>query len=446
MESTLPRKDLDRLVDRRIRSTVKLAYNNFAFWHSKFRSIGLEPSDIKNKAELLKAFKKGLRITTEEIIQNLENLLPSYSSMVYKKDELWSSGSSGVPKAVRYGQDDWKRIAEQGIFVLESMNLKPNDRFLSLMAPQPFASGLMLREAANQYGLLYLQATPVPTPFLEQTIRRFKPAAIASLGGRMYKLPLEFEDLGVDVKTLGIKSVGIGGEPINAQRRKKISEEWNAPVHDVYATSEAGIMSFSCNQRSGMHVIESRTFATIIDPKSGDETSQGEEGEDLITTLYDIDERPLNLIINYSHGDLSKFLSFDKCACGVTFKRIENPYRVDDIVSLRGVKLNIREIETFLSNHYDYFTGDYIVIEKFDELKRDPFIEVRLEARKQLSEEVLSSLRKDVLMEYIKSNPPALSVMTANDIRALICEKGKLYEGLGVRPSAGKTINLIRRR
>ena len=102
MESTLPREDLDRLVDRRIRSTVKLAYNNFAFWHSKFRSIGLEPSDIKNKAELLKAFKKGLRITKEEIIQNLENLMPSYSLTVDKKRGdlvvwvIWCAKSSSL--------------------------------------------------------------------------------------------------------------------------------------------------------------------------------------------------------------------------------------------------------------------------------------------------------------------------------------------------------------
>jgi len=46
---TLPRKELEKLQNRRLRYTLRKAYETTLFWHKKFDSLGIKPEDIKNK-------------------------------------------------------------------------------------------------------------------------------------------------------------------------------------------------------------------------------------------------------------------------------------------------------------------------------------------------------------------------------------------------------------
>jgi phenylacetate-coenzyme A ligase PaaK-like adenylate-forming protein len=194
-------------------------------------------------------------------------------------------------------------------------------------------------------------------------------------------------------------------------------------------------MAVSCDKNCGMHIIENRSFITFVDPETKEEVSEGENGIDLVTTLYDIEERPGTILLNYSHGDVSEVLSFDECECGRTFKRIEHPSRQDEMVSVRGVKLCPRDVEPLLARLTDYFTGEYVAIYEFDEITRAPSLEIRLEAKKEIPGHIYSCLPNDVLAELFKSNPAALSVMFPQDIKTSVVRKGELYKGLDVKPS-----------
>lgn len=431
---TWPREKLDDLVDRRIRATVKLAYEHVPYWKNKFKSLGIAPDDIRGKNDLLRAYKEGLSLPGEDLIRQYDNLTPDYFHGMFA-EELWTSGTKGMPKIIPYALSDITRSNEQLCFVYNAFGLKPGDKMLSLLSPQPFSSGMLNREGAKYYGLIYLQATPVPTQFLLQTIKRFRPSSIFGLPTRIYGLPLEFKSINEDVKNLNVKKIFLGGEAVTSERKKKISEEWNAEVFDLWATTEGSAMAYECIDHSGMHVTEPRLFVTFINPESRDEVKGDEYGTDLITTLYEENERPARILINYSHGDMGGVIP-GTCDCGRTFKKIKYPFREDDVVSIRGVKLYVRDIESFLAKFPEFFTGEYVAIYRFSDVTRTPSLEFQLETLADISERDYKHMSEDVRTELFKSNPAALSVMRAEDIKVTIVPK------LNINP--GKPTRLIR--
>jgi len=68
---TLLRKELEKIQkiqNRRLRYTLRKAYETTLFWREKFDSLGIKPDDVKNKEDLYKAWKKGLEITQIDLI------------------------------------------------------------------------------------------------------------------------------------------------------------------------------------------------------------------------------------------------------------------------------------------------------------------------------------------------------------------------------------------
>jgi phenylacetate-coenzyme A ligase PaaK-like adenylate-forming protein len=446
-QAKLPRKELDELVDQRIRYTIRLADSTIPFYHTKFKTLGINPSDIQGKRDLLKAFsEKGLEITKEEIIDHLEELKPAYDGPGGQL--FWSSGSTGRPKAVRYSRDDYERMGRQGSFILDAMGLKEGDRFLSLLAPPPFTSGKMMEQSAEEYGLLYLQPTPVPPELLPDTIQRFKPHALTGLCSRIHSLPQQLkEKYNIDVKTFGIKSIGMGGEPMKRERRKEVFERWGIPYYAAYATAECGIIAGGCGKdcdrkdEIGIHVIEPYSLFSVMNSETREECSIGERGVDLVTTLFDPDMKPSTVMINVRHGDISSLVSYDICECGRTLKRIDHPNRIDNQVSIRGVKFEVTDVEGYLARTEvkGYFGDNYFCILNEDQ----QHLEVRLERKAILPQTITENLQHDVTLELLRSNPAGLSVMQLSDINVSVKEREKLYEGYRV-PTAGKAIRLIR--
>jgi phenylacetate-CoA ligase len=427
-QETLPRKELEDLIERRISATVKLAYEHVRYWKDKFDSLGLHPKDIRNKGDLLKAYKAGVDLPSGDLIRQYDELTPDYLSGRFA-EELWTSGSGGIPKSILYTESDINRSNEQLYFAYDAFGLRPGDKMLSLLAPQPFSSGVLNREGVKYYGLAYLQATPVPIQFLSKTIERFRPSSIFGLPTRIYGLPIEFKSMNVDVRSFNIRKILLGGESVTSERKKKISVEWNADVFDLWASTEGSGMAYECIDHSGMHFVEPRLFLTFVNPETRDEVAGDEYGFDLITTLYEENERPGRILINYSHGDMSKFIS-GTCNCGRIFKKITPPFREDDVVSLRGAKLYVRDVESLLAKLPD-FTGEYEAILTFNDATRSPSLEFRLESLTDISDKDSTHLNENIRVELFKSNPAALSVLHAEDIKVTIVPKSNVKSGLG---------------
>ena len=95
-QEMLPRRDLDDLMDKKIRAITRLAYDHNPFVHGLFKASGMNPqSDNSGRADHTKAYKKRVRTAGAYI----EKCYADYASQV-QLIEIWTSGR--VPSRSEY--------------------------------------------------------------------------------------------------------------------------------------------------------------------------------------------------------------------------------------------------------------------------------------------------------------------------------------------------------
>ena len=336
-EKTLQREEIDALVDKRIRAITRLAYDHNQFLHGLFESAGMNPhSDIMGKSDLLKAYKKGVRTTGADVTKLYADYAPQQTLI-----ELWSSGSSGIPKKVLYSISALHRIMRGQARGMVLEGVRDGDRMLSFAAPPPYGSSiavplmtlveqprvtrLSFRSPAIPIGMSKTDVEKMVKSYIDMTYE-FRPDHVS---GGPYILK-DFTQLmtehGFDKDKLSVRTVKFAGDPVTDEDRELIRSLWNAEPFDSYASTEAGIIAYECSAHSGMHVNEQDLFITSVDPESGEEVGQGIVAKDLCTDLYEDGEAPATFFVNYSHKD-NVSLKGETCPCGNPYKLIGHPTR-----------------------------------------------------------------------------------------------------------------------
>ena len=446
------REEITADTNRKIKYTLELAYNHSPIYRSKFDALGIKPDAITDSESLAFYIRKGLRLTKEELIKDFRKVVMDYSNTI-PITELWSAGSTGAPKRVWYGPDDLKRSYEQVMLSYNAMGLSRGDYVVNIFSPPPNSSGPLAQQAGIDMGLHMLQmGVQMPTDRLLQIIKMCNPKSIFAISTRMNQLPEEIEKTGENVRDLGIESLLTGGESYSKEKKQSIKSRWgNICVSDVWASTEASVMGYmdnNCNS-SGMHIVENRLLIDAVDSETLESVGVGKVGIDLITTLYDEDERPATVLIGYSHNDLIKILDLDKCSCGRTYKMIEWPItRKDDIIHLAGQNINFRlGTEASISEH-SFLTGEYMAIYMPINLTRTkPYLEIRIESRipvSDISRNEKVELENDIWSNVI-SNPAAEGIIfSQSDAKIQIVERGELFKGYEKHNKPGKPVRLIK--
>jgi phenylacetate-CoA ligase len=156
----------------------------------------------------------------------------------------------------------------------------------------------------------------------------------------------EAKDLGVD-PAKGNWKIGIfGAEPWSEAMRREIEGIWNMLATDVYGLSEIigpGVAQ-ECHHKDGLHIFSDVFYPEVIDPKTGEEVPEGEDGELTITTLT---KQGIPLI-RYGTRDIVS-IRYEKCRCGRTSPRISKiKGRTDDMIVVRGINVFPSQIEHVL--------------------------------------------------------------------------------------------------
>jgi phenylacetate-coenzyme A ligase PaaK-like adenylate-forming protein len=435
---TLPRDELEKLQNKRLRYTLIMAYETTLFWREKFNNLKINPKDIKNREDLEKAYERGLEVTKDDLINNLHKLLPDYVKNCEEKYTfLWTSGFGGKPKRIPYTPDSFKFSNDVTCLAYNSGGLRNKSRLLNLTSPAPYSSGILSIEGLNNYpyNLTYQSIhTPVPTKLMVDIIQDFGATHLMGLSSKVYTLGKEIQKMGIEPSSLGIESIMIGGESFSKRKKKEMEKDWNAKVFDNLGTTESSYCAYECTCNDGQHVAESRLIVSISNLDEREILGENEEGHLLITNLYDEGEKPGIFLINYSIGDITKILTKEKCECGRSFLKIDYPKRYDEVINIGGVKLNTRDVENANS------VEDYISILKYPSGSGKCELEIRVVGKRGYTE---SQIKEDVMMNILSSNPPASQILSqTGDIIINIVEPENLYKGLQIPP--GKPRKLIR--
>ncbi|MFP4655836.1 MAG: coenzyme F390 synthetase [Methanohalobium sp.] len=355
---TLGRNELDELVDERVKYTVDYAYRNSPFYRKWFDKYNINPSDIQSHEDLLQ-----LPIISGDTIRT--NQPPGTKNFDFKsvdwKDVFTvheTSGTSGIPKSFFLTWEDWERYAEKYTRSFTSQGFGPDDRVVVCASYGMNVGANTMTLAARDIGMSIIPEGKCTFPV--RVITSYEPTGIVGNVFKLLRLAERMKKEGLEPSESSIERLVVGGESFAEESRNYLSEVWGCDVYNTYGSTE-GTMCGECSAINGLHVPEDLVHLDVYDPRMNEFVNDGECGRIVFTTLLPVGSKCGTLLLNYDTEDTTVVRTRDKCSCGRTHMKIENPQREAETFWIQGTPFNRVDIErgVFQRENIEYLTGEY---------------------------------------------------------------------------------------
>ena len=322
----------------KIRASIRHAMEGGAFYAQRF--AGINADDIRTEADFRKlpftdkgdlrgAYPLGLQAVPDEQVVRIHS----------------SSGTTGTPVIIPYtAQDvtDWAIMFERCYRVAGITNL---DRIQVTPGYGLWTAGIGFQNGAERLGAMVIPMGPGNTEKQLRMMVDLKSTVLCATSSYALLLAEEIERRGIKDQ-IHLKKGVIGSERWGEKMRRRIAGELGVQLYDIYGLTEIygpGI-AISCDYEDGMHYWDDYVYCEVIDPKTGENVSDGTMGELVITTL----RKQGAPLIRYRTHDLSRILT-GSCPCGCPYPRIDTILgRTDDMVKVKGVNIFPAQIEEML--------------------------------------------------------------------------------------------------
>ncbi|MCF8473422.1 MAG: phenylacetate--CoA ligase [Emcibacter sp.] len=403
---------------KRMKWSLKHAYDNVPFYKKAFDEKGVHPDDLHSLADLAKfpfTVKKDLR---DNYPFGLFAVPREKLSRIHA-----SSGTTGKPTVVGYTAQDIDVWADVVARCIRAAGGRAGDMVHVAYGYGLFTGGLGAHYGAERAGCAVVPASGGSTEAQINLIMDFKPRIIMVTPSYMLSLADSFEKMGIDPRTTSLEIAMHGAEPWTEEMRKEIEQRFDLKAVDIYGLSEImgpGVGSEFAETQDGLTIWEDLFYPEIIDPETGEVLPDGEAGELVFTSLC----KEAFPIIRYRTRDLTKLLPGSLSQ----MRRIERIFgRSDDMMIIRGVNVFPTQIEEIICKD-DRLTPHY-----FCEIRRPKVMDeltVVAEAKPEFSDDHSRSHIAGELKGHIKN---LCGVSTKVDVR----EPG------GVPRSAGKATRVF---
>ncbi len=425
MECMKP-EDLKNILSERLREIVKYVYERCPAYREKLDKYGVAPSAIKTIDDI-----KKLPFTRKEDMRN-NYPFGLFSQPIEKIAEIHvSSGTTGNPTVVGYTKNDIKLWSEVMARTLCCAGAEPNDMLQIAYGYGLFTGGLGFHYGALEMGLTIIPASSGQTKRQLKLMSDFRPRILACTPSYALYMAEEAKEMGLDPRESSWEIGIFGAEPWSDSMRKEIEGTWEMIATDVYGLSEIigpGVAQ-ECTYKDGLHIFWDVFYPEVINPETGEEVKEGENGELVITTLTK-EGIPL---LRYRSRDIVSIV-YEKCRCGRTSPRISKiKGRTDDMIVVRGINVFPSQIEHVLLGvegtqpHYQL-----IVDRKAGELDE---LEILVEVEEKIFSDEVKKLR--ILEEKIKKEIESILG---------IFVKVRLVEPKTIERSMGKAKRVIDKR
>lgn len=359
---TIGRKGLQEVQLKRLRTALERAAAT-PFYGKVFAERGVVLSKISTLEHV-----KDLPFTTKE---DLRLSYPDGMLAIPKKDVVRmhaSSGTTGKPTVIFYSINDIDEWAHQVARGMVATGTTPDDVFQNMMGYGLFTGGLGLHYGAERLGCMVIPTSSGNSLKQIQFFQDFQTTVIHITPSYALHLVEVIRENGIDPHDLTLKKAYLGAEPYSEATRNKIQEQYGLDAYNSYGLSEMNGpgVAFECVRKDGMHLWEDYYIAEIINPETGENLPDGEEGE-LVLTHVNREAMPM---FRYRTRDLTRFIP-EPCPCGRTHRRIERiKGRTDDMLIISGVNVFPSQIETVLMNTPEVGNNYQIVLERENNLDR----------------------------------------------------------------------------
>jgi phenylacetate-CoA ligase len=382
----MPRERLVPLQLKRLRATVKNAYDNVPFQRARLDAADVEPDDLREPDDI--------RFLPFTVKTDLRDHYP-FGLFARPRSSLArlhaSSGTTGKPTVVGYTQNDLRTWADLMARSFACAGARPGD-----LVHNAYGYGLFTGGLGAHYGAERLGATVVPmsggsTERQVALITDFRARVLCSTPSYALAIAEVAERQGVDLRQSGLEIGLFGAEPWSAAMRQEIEARLGLTAVDIYGLSEImgpGV-ACECDERAGLHGWEDHFLFEVIDPESDTPVSDGQAGELVITTLT----KEAFPMLRYRTRDITR-ITRAPCGCGRTHLRILRiTGRSDDMLIIRGVNVYPSQVEAVLVGMPQIAPHYQLVVERRGSLDH---MNVEVEVQRDVKPEAFPVIARDV--------------------------------------------------
>jgi phenylacetate-CoA ligase len=333
------RDEIAALQLKRMKWSLRHAYDNVPFYKKSFDDAGVHPDDLHDLSDLAKF---PFTVKTD-----LRDNYP-FKMFAVPREQVArihaSSGTTGQPTVVGYTQTDldhWGSVVARS---LRAAGLQRGDMLHNAYGYGLFTGGLGIHLGADALGLSTYPISGGMTPRQVRLIDDFKPKGITVTPSYSLSILDEFAAQGLDPRDSSLEVGIFGAEPWTNAMRHEIEQAFDMHAVDIYGLSEVmgpGVSMECVETKDGLHIWEDHFFPEIINPETGEPVAEGEQGELVFTSLT----KEAFPIIRYRTRDLTRLLP----GTARSMRRMEKVTgRSDDMIILRGVNVFPTQIEEAL--------------------------------------------------------------------------------------------------
>ncbi|MFW6456980.1 MAG: phenylacetate--CoA ligase family protein, partial [Planctomycetota bacterium] len=267
---------------QRLEGIVEWTYENVALFRDRMQARDITPNDIQSledlprlpftqKTDLRDTYPYGLFATPLNDVVRLHA----------------SSGTTGKPIVVAYTEEDielWSSVMKR---TFSSCGLHRGDVIQNAYGYGLFTGGLGAHYGAESLGATVIPISGGNTDRQLMVMQDFNVTALCATPSYFLHIMDRADELGISLRELPLKAGIFGAEPWTDAMRDHIQEATGIRAYDIYGLSEMigpGVGS-ECECQSGLHVFEDHFYPEIVDPETGEQLPDGEEGELVLTTL-----------------------------------------------------------------------------------------------------------------------------------------------------------------
>jgi phenylacetate-CoA ligase len=367
----IPLSQLKEIQKKKLRHLIRWAYERTGFYRRKWDEVGLKPKDLR-KVEDLK--KVPLTRYVEDFVKT-----PISDKLAVPMDEVKEVSStsgtlSGFTQPFMLTKKEARVYYQNEARVRAICGVTPSDVVQVLTGFECCRNGYyalgstVLMDHAGRRNI-------------DHQIRLTQVMGVTVLEHLPSHVLLYFErakQLGINIRQTKLRLVVGVGEGWAEAYRKKVEAEYGVPFRSAYGLVETSVVAGECPEGEGMHTVMDNFIIEVINPETGENLMDGEEGELVITPLNNV-AMPL---IRYRTGDVGSIIPYNPCKCGNTHQKISLVRgRVSQFIKVSGrriLPMDIEEVVALTSGLGDEYQ---IVLDHPGELEK---LKVKAEIRPEI--------------------------------------------------------------
>jgi phenylacetate-CoA ligase len=256
-----------------------------------------------------------------------------------------SSGTHGKPTVVGYTAADLDAWTDLMARCMTMAGVRPGMLIHNANTYGLFTGGHGFHQGAERIGAAVVPVSGGFTARQATLLHDLGAQVLVATPTYALAIAQAVHEAGIDPTDLKLELGLFGGEPWTEGLRTEIERALpGLRAVNFYGLSEMcgpGVATECLEARDGLHVHEDHFLVEIVDPETGAQLDEGEEGELVFTALLK-EAMPL---LRYRTGDIAS-LTLEPCVCGRTIARIRGLRgRRDDMIIVRGVNVYPSNVE-----------------------------------------------------------------------------------------------------